>query len=405
MNLLVLSWKNLVSRPLSLLLSLLLFSLGVGLISFLLLLTRQLEEKFSKNLADIDLVIGAKGSPLQLILSAMYHVDAPTGNIPLDEAAPFMNPKHPLIKKAVPLSLGDSYKGYRIVGTTPAFLDLYPHEIAEGKIWENDLEAVIGADVAKKLGLKLGDKFRSSHGLIMDDSLDLEHEGDFTIGGILKPSGSVVDQLLLCNTATIWKIHETHHEHEAESDHEHSESKEITALLVQFRGKNYQALNLQRNINENTNLQAASPAWEMNRLYENIGVGEQALQILALIIILVSGLSVFISLYSSLRERKYELALIRVMGASRGALFLLIIMEGLLIAVLGYLAGIIFSHAAMELLSGALQKAYRYTFSGGIFLKEEWWLLAGAVFIGLMAAVLPALQAQRTDISQTLSEG
>ena len=144
MNLLNLSWKNLVNKPMSMLLSLVLFALGVGLISLLLLLNTQIQEKFDKNLAGIDLIIGAKGSPLQMVLSSMYHIDNPTGNVSIKEVRPFLNPKHPLIKNAIPLSLGDSYGGYRIVGTLPKYLDLYNAEIGSGRMWEADFEVIVG---------------------------------------------------------------------------------------------------------------------------------------------------------------------------------------------------------------------------------------------------------------------
>jgi putative ABC transport system permease protein len=119
------AWKNIFHKPLSALFTVLLFGLGVGMAIFLLLLNTQLQHNFEKNLAGIDLVVGAKGSPLQLILSGMFHIDSPTGNISLQAAKPFLNPKHPIIKKAVPISLGDTYKGFRIVGTNTDFVDLY----------------------------------------------------------------------------------------------------------------------------------------------------------------------------------------------------------------------------------------------------------------------------------------
>ena len=175
MNLLTLSWKNLINKPLNLFLNVVLFALGIGLVSFLLLVNKQLGDKFEKNLAGIDMVIGAKGSPLQLILSSMYHVDAPTGNIPLKAAKPFLNPKHPLIKSAIPLSLGDNYKGYRIVGTTDKILGLYNAEVGEGKLWSRDFECVIGANVAAEQGLKLGSAFHSAHGLVHDDTVSYTH--------------------------------------------------------------------------------------------------------------------------------------------------------------------------------------------------------------------------------------
>ena len=426
MNVLLLSWKNLINKPLSMILSLVLFALGVGLISILVLLNAQLQEKFDKNLADIDLVIGAKGSPLQLILCSMYHIDAPTGNISIKEAKPFLNPNHPLIKKAVPLSLGDSHKGYRIVGTLPSFLELYNAEIATGEVWVKDFEVTIGAGVASDLKLKIGDKFHSSHGFVLDDNLVHDDGESFKVAGILKPTGSVVDQLILTNTQSIWKTHDhanpnvqehddhdhEGHDHDDHADHDHNDEpkslieevdQEITSILVQFKNNNYQSLNMARSINENTDMQAANPGWEINRLHEMVGVGEDALKWLAIIIVFVSGLSIFISLFDSLRDRRYELALMRLMGASRSKLFALIILEGVLLAAIGFVIGIILSHGGMEILASFMKSAYRYSFSGLVFLKEEIFLLVGALGIGMLAAIIPAIQASKTDISRNFN--
>lgn len=403
MNLIKLSWKNLAHKPLNTLLSLLLFGLGVGLIIFLFLLQTQVQDKFDKNLAGIDLVIGAKGSPLQLILCSMYHIDAPTGNISLEEAGPFMRPGHPLIEKAIPLSLGDNYKGYRIVGTNHDLLDLYGAKPAEGNLFEGEMEVTLGANVARELGLKMGDTFRSAHGLVNDETLEHTDAAPFTVVGILAPTGSVADQLILTPTESIWAVHEEHHHHEEGEEHDHDHERQITSLLLQFKARNYQALNLARNINENTNLQAASPALELNRVYSQMGVGMDALQALAYVIVAVSALSIFISLFSSLRERRYELSLMRVMGASRKKLFALITMEGLLLAFLGFLLGFALSHGSMHLLAGFMKESYRYTFTGFTFLPAELYVLIGALLTGFMAALIPAVQASRTDISETLA--
>ncbi|MEN0002539.1 MAG: FtsX-like permease family protein [Bacteroidota bacterium] len=418
MNLLQLSWKNLTSKPLAMLLSLVLFALGVGLIALLFLLNTQLQDKFEKNLAGIDMVLGAKGSPLQTILCSMYHIDSPTGNISIKDAKPFLRKGHPLIEAAIPLSLGDSYKTYRIVGTEPEMLELYEAKIEEGKVWEQVFEVVIGAALADREGLKLGDNFFGSHGFINDSELEHDDVEPFEVVGILEPNGSVIDQLILTNTQTVWAVHDhegeaatssdstahAHHAHETLKPLLEYEDKDITSVLVKFKARNFQTLNMPRSINENTDLQAANPAYEINRLYAMIGDGADALRVLAFVIIFVSGLSIFISLYSSLKERKYELALMRVMGASRGKLFLLILMEGLLLAVLGFVIGIIISHVGMELIAGVMQDAYRYAFSGTVFLKEEIYLLFGALGIGLVASIIPALKAFQTDISDTLSE-
>lgn len=416
MNLLKLSWKNLTNKPLAMLLSIALFALGVGLISLLFLLENQLQKNFEKNLAGIDLVIGAKGSPLQMILSSMYHIDAPTGNVSLKEIRPFLNPRHPLIETAVPLSMGDSYRGYRMLGTEQKILDLYDVELAKGALWERNFEATIGAGVAAELQLEIGDEFSSSHGFMDND--DFAHDRNFRVVGILKPSGTVMDQLILCTTQSFWLVHEHETQADGSEAHEHDaheaipepllqepDDKEITSLLVKFKGRNFQALNMQRSINENTDLQAATPAIEINRLFSLMDTGEQALRVLAIVIIFVSGLSIFISLFSSLQDRKYELALMRVMGASPGKLFTLIVLEGLLLALLGFVVGILLSHGGMQVFAGAMQEAYRYTFSGLEFLREELYLFLAALGIGFLAAILPAIRAARTDISETLGEG
>ncbi|MDP4710488.1 MAG: ABC transporter permease [Saprospiraceae bacterium] len=418
MSLLGLSLRNILHKPLRTTLSLILFALGVGLIALLFLINSQLQEKFDKNLASIDLVIGAKGSPLQLILNSMYHIDAPTGNIPIQEAQAFLRPGHPLIETAIPLSIGDSYRAHRIVGTQPEILELYEARLAEGKMWESPMEVVVGAAAAANLDLKLGDTFNSSHGLIQDDDLIHSDAPLFKVTGILEPSGAVLDQLILTATPSVWLVHDHEeadedHDHAAETDlaammqkplHEFTDQS-ITSILIRFKGRNFQALNMQRNINENTNLQAATPAIEINRLYAMLGVGADALRTLAMVIVLVSGLSIFISLYASLKDRKYELALMRVMGASPAKIIALILTEGILMAVLGYLLGTGLSHLSMEVLGSRMKDAYQYSFTGFAWVQEEAWLLAGAIAIGFVAAIIPAIQAGKTDISTTLSEG
>lgn len=444
MSILQLAWRNIIKNPLNLLMSIILFGLGVGLISFLLLFNHQLKDKFDKNLAEIDLVVGAKGSPLQMILCNMYHVDNPTGNIPIKNAAPLLKDLHPLIKKAIPLSLGDNFKTYRIVGTNHDFPELYSAKLNEGKLWAKDFEVTIGKSVAEETGLKLGDKFVSSHGFNADDHA--HDEQSFVVVGILEGTGAVVDQLILTNTASIWLVHAGHgdeaednasednHNHEAEGheghaheeqaqtedNHEHGDShlhdnsnadllhhqdQEITSVLIQYKSRtNFQALNFGRNINENTEMQAASPAIEINRLYNMIGVGTEALRWLAILIAMVSALSIFISLFKSMRARKYELAIIRVLGAGRIKVFMLIILEGLILAIIGFLIGTALSHIGMELVAKYLKADFRYSFTGWKFLDEEWWVLGVSLILGIIASIIPAIQAANTDINKTLSQ-
>ena len=446
MNLIRLAWKNLTFKPLSALLSILLFALSIGLISLLLSLRKQADEQFDANLAGINLVVGAKGSPLELTLNSMYHVGYATGNIKLGQVKAFFNPKHPIVADAVPLSVGDSYKGYRIVGTQPKILDWYGASIDRGARWQHDFEAVIGEEVARVNGLGLGDKFRSNHGIIDEgEEGNIEHDDDFTVVGILAPSGTVMDQLVLTTNQTYWHSHDDHadstapaaapeaghedhdhgpgpgeHDHaghdHAAHEHNHTEDhapkslldedpeKEITSLLVKYRNpSSFQALSFPRNINENTDLLAANPAYEISEVRRRFDSGQQILGILVLAITIVSALSIFIALFSSLRERRYELALMRTMGAGRGKLFVLIILEGLMVAVIGYVLGIMLSHGILAVLASNVQDDFRYTLSATRFLTAEYLLLAAALFIGFLAAVLPAWQAARTDIAETLT--
>jgi putative ABC transport system permease protein len=179
---------------------------------------------------------------------------------------------------------------------------------------------------------------------------------------------------------------------------------EITSLLVRYNNaSSFQALNFPRNINEYSELLAANPAYEISEVRLQFDSGQRILGILVLAITIVSALSIFIALFVSLRERRYELALMRTMGAGRGKLFLLIIMEGLMVAIIGYALGLLLSHGILSVMASNITDDFRYSLSPWRFLPEEIWLLAVALFIGFLAAVIPAVQASRTDIAETLT--
>jgi putative ABC transport system permease protein len=225
--------------------------------------------------------------------------------------------------------------------------------------------------------------------------------------GILQPTGAVIDQLILTSLESIWAVHESHEHEEGEEHHEEEaeEERAITSLLIKYRNRtNFQVLNLPRNINENTNLQAAVPAIEMNRLYAMLEVGEKALRALAIAIMIVSGLSIFISLFNGLKERRYELALMRVMGASRKKLVSLILLEALILAFMGCVLGFMLSHSSMALFANYLKESFRYGFTGWRFLTEETYLLLAGLGIGIFAGMIPAWLVFKTDISKTLGQ-
>lgn len=410
MNLLILSVKNVLAKPLNSLLSVLLFGFGVSIIVSILLVSSFLKNEITKNAQGIDLVVGAKGSPLQIILCNIFHIDFPTGNISLQDANELT--KNRLIESAIPLALGDSYKGYRIVGTTKAYPRLYDASLKSGDWFGEDMSAVVGANVAEIFEFKLGDEMESSHGL----SEGGEGHGDSPIKvvGILNPTGSVVDNLIFVTVQSVWNVHGGHGDEAPQEEVEKIDlnrlgltvtpeqlaEEEVTSLLIKYRSP-MAAVQLPRIVNGTSNLQAASPPFETARLFSIIGVGVDVVNILGLVIVILSATSVFIALFNSLKERKYELAIMRSMGASRGKIFQLIMIEGFVLTILGSFFGFLLAHFGFVVLNASLEQIQS---THMFFITEEYYVMLGSLVIGIFASVIPAMMAYNDDISETLSK-
>ncbi|MDF9798475.1 putative ABC transport system permease protein [Catalinimonas alkaloidigena] len=429
MNLLLLSWSYIKTKPLNTTLNILLLSLGIAIITVLLLLSRQMEESLTQNSKGIDLVVGAKGSPLQIILSSVFHIDYPTGNISLQEAKNLS--RNRLIRNTIPMALGDSYQGSRIVGTTYEYLKLYNAEITKGRLWTEVMEVAVGAQAAQDLGLQAGDTFSSSHGLA-DDNINVHDEKPYRVVGILAPTRTVVDNLILTAVESVWETHASHepaasdsstheeeeHDHpDADSAHTHAydsiatqglplgdSDDQITSLLVQYRSP-MAAVQLPRYINERSNMQAASPPFETARLFSLVGIGVDLLQAFAYVIIIIAGLSIFIALYNALKERKYDLAIMRSLGASKTKLFVHVILEGLIITLLGSILGLLLGHITIAVLGKLFTQSSQIGLSAFRPISEEYLVLIGSLLIGIVASVIPAINAYRTNISSILSQG
>lgn len=409
MNLFSLVSHYLRAKPLNTLLNIFLLSLGIAVITILFLFSNQLEEKISDNTKGIDLVVGAKGSPLQLILCNIFHIDFPTGNIKLNEAERLA--RNRLVKNAIPLALGDSYRNFRIVGTNKQYAELYQAELASGEWWTNDMEVTVGATTAQLLGLKVGDVFSSSHGLSQEGHA--HEENPFVVKGILNPTQRAIDNLILTNVSSIWKVHEHDEEsHAADSVADPSmlvptasasdSTKEITSLLIKYRNP-IAAIQLPRFINSQSNMQAASPAFEAARLFSILGVGVEALTGFAYVLIFISGLSIFIALYNSLKERQYDLAIMRSMGASKQKLFMATLLEGTTLTLLGSIIGVALGHGALYVFTLLNEESQRTGVSALVFYREELYLVAGSLVLGMVCALLPSFQSYRMDIHKVLA--
>jgi len=401
-NIFKLSIKNIFNKPLSSSISLALLILGVGIISLLLQLNTLIKDQMDNNLRGIDMVVGAKGSPLQLILSSVYHIDSPTGNISFQEAENIS--KNRMVGSSIKILYGDNYKGYRIVGAEKKFIDLYKGVIKEGKDWEKPYEVLVGSKVYEKLKINLGDELVSSHGL--RETGQSHDEGTFKVVGLLKPSNSVIDQLIITSPQSVWNIHDDHdHDDEDEHEHEHlheQDDREITAMLIKFKSP-MNIIQFPRQINENTNLQAAVPSYEISRLFKLFGFGIETLSYLAYLIIIVSGFSLFINLFNSMRERKYEMALIRTLGASRLQLSTMIIFESLALTISGFVLGLLFSRFGVMFVSSLMEESLNYNLNSFKILNDEFWLLGLSILIGMVSSLIPAIQVYKMNISKILA--
>ncbi|SEP96793.1 ABC transporter permease [Flavobacterium urocaniciphilum] len=430
-----LAWKNIWFKPLNTILSILLLTASVAIITVLILVEKQFEEKYQSNLDGVDLVLGAQGSPLQLVLSSVYQVDDPTGNISFDSVKVWMN--HPYVKKAIPLAYGDNYVGFKIVGTTPDYIEKYQAKIAEGKVFEHNFEVVVGADVAEKLKLKLGDRFKGTHGSAAEG--EVHEHGEYIIVGIASKTGKVIDNLILSNIPTVWQMHHeegheevaenpahgepghVHHEGEevagnpahGEEGHVHHEHEndmtidepnmEITSVLIEFKNK-MGVFMWPTLIAQNTKMQAALPTYQMNRVFDMFGVGINALKYLAFGIMLISGISIFIALFNTLKERKAEFALMRVNGAKRHQLLLVVLLESMMLCFVGYLFGTILGRIGIVLLSEASESDFKLGFDPmEIIWNKEGLLFGLTLLVGLIAALIPAIKAYTLNISKTLA--
>jgi putative ABC transport system permease protein len=387
---------GLVHQPLSTFLNVILLAFGTSIISLILVLNYSYNKKIAKDLNDIDIVVGAKGSPLQLVLSAVYQLDEPTGNISMEEVNQLKKDKN--IKSIIPLAYGDNFKGYRILGTEYSYLNKYHATLNNGRLFQKSYEVVLGYDVAKRSQLNVGETFLGNHG---SNSVSQSHANHpYEIVGILNKTESVLDYLILSDVYTTWNIH--HYDSKELAKNQSQDSvQELTALLVEL--KNPMALiSLPKKINTQTNMQAALPAVEINRLSHLTGLGTTLLEGIAWSIIFLSALSVFITVYKRVQDRKYELAVMRLMGATRNKLLMIILFETWLTTTIGYLAGMGVSRLGIWILQNkiieqtTLTIAYKFT-------PTEKFLFPILLIISTISVIIPLIYVFRLNISKILA--
>ena len=431
LNFVLLSLK---SRFSSTILAVLLTTFGISISIILLQFENHIKNRLNNDGKKIDIVVGAKGSPLQIVLSSIYHIDLPTGNIPFSSLKTIS--EDPLVEKVIPLALGDNWKNNRIVGTTHEYIEHYGAKLDKGRNWQKVFEVVAGSSVK----INLNQKFSGSHGLV--DSNAVHDHGEYRVVGILKPTGTVLDRLLLTSVKSVLQIHgqdikdnEQHnhnhehekHEHEKHEHHpdenkqktdnhdHHSEhmddyvnnnqgfiEPEITSLLITTKSP-IANINLPRSINKESQLQAANPAFEITRLSTMLGLGSKSFKLLSIIIMLIAVLSIFTGLASNFENRLRDLAILRAIGYSKARVFKIISLEGIIIVIFGIIIGLCSSFLVFNFLVDMIaplnNSNAKFKFSFDIVIIIFLVLLAG-----LCAAFFPAYKGSKVSVAKQLTQ-
>ena len=445
MNLITIAFKSMKHRKLPSLLTSLSVSLGVSLMVAVLILNSVVTEMFQQSGSGYDLIVGPKGSATQLILSTIYRIDSPIENLPWRYYQEWR--KDPRVEHVIPFNLGDTTEvgNFPIVGTTPEYFLI---EYADGKRFRVDNEeftfgepwdAVIGSQVAIKNGWEKGSKLKMIHG----GQADQLHDEEFTVQGVLAPTGTPNDKTVFVNIDGFFRLsdhskpvreaiesqakffNETeqqvieYHKHEidqllnAEEDSQTignsiaDVQKEVTSILLVFKGNDLQranrALSVSNELKQGNQAQAANPVRVMASLVTNLlGNIQLAFLYLTGLIIAVSGIGIFVSIYNSMSDRKREIAVMRALGARRTTVFSLIMLESVLICLIGGVCGLVLGHAivyiaapVIETRSGLLIDPFTFTFIEIIVIPI---LVIMASLIGF----LPGWTAYRSDVAEGL---
>ncbi len=382
-------------------------ALGLGLATIVLILSTQTKDTLKQETRYWDIVVGAKGSQLQLILNSMYYLDAPNGNISTDVWDHLRANEG--VGKIVPVSIGDNYYGAPIIGTTMDFFTVRQQggAIASGRMFDKTMEVVVGAEVAERQHLTLGSQIVGSHGWAKGG--DTHSESPYTVVGILQRTGASMDRALYADYRSVWEVHARHHAAglatgvvDPDEVDEPEHGPEITALLVQLKqeGRRYQ---LADEINKNENAMATIPVDQVDQLVKTFISPLQGLLLLvAWLVVIVAALSILISLYLSLHQRRRDLAVLRALGATRIDIFRMIIIEAAVLTALGVLGGWLLGHGTVALLSGYAMQKFGIAPHAWQLQAVELYIGGSVWVLGILAGILPAVVAYRLPVAETL---
>jgi putative ABC transport system permease protein len=403
-----LAMKSLLDRKGSVLLSLLAMTVSIFVLLGVEHIRHQAKESFAKTVSGVDLIVGARSGSLNLLLYSVFRIGSATNNMSWESYQRFANHKN--VKWAIPLSLGDSHKGYRVLGTTADYFEHFSYgqkhrlAFAAGEPFSETLDVVLGADVARSLNYQLGDKVVLAHG-IAATSFSMHDDKPFTVTGILAPTGTPVDRTLHVSLRGIEAIHvdwqqgvknpyrSVSVEQLAEMD---LTPKSITAMMVGLNAR-LATFNVQREINTYAGepLMAILPGVALSELWQIMDVLEKTLLLVSVLVFLSACLGVCAMLLCSLRERRREMHLLRIIGAPPRYMFVLLQLEALLITVFSIIFGAGLLLGVLHLAQTTLVTQFGLHIEGNIFGPSTFWLMGSVVVASAIMAAIPAVSGYR----------
>lgn len=424
MSLWHIAWSYLWSRKLTSSLTILSVALGVGLICAVMTLREETRKRFEEEGQAYDIVVGAKGSPLQLVLSSLYFIDMPTGNIPYSTYETLRD--HEDVEAAFPIGLGDTFRGFRIVGTIPELFEHMwvnpatgeeraPFRLSEGRFFERPMEAVLGSVVARLTGLQVRKEgvsaaagqdqldytFVGTHGFIELPGMEVHAHDPYTVVGILEPSGTPNDRAIFCNLDSVWQVHGHDEEDDARNG---EEEREVTAVMLSLESPALRFV-FEEYVNQDLNAMATIPVNQIRKLYDQLlGTAKTILLAIGYLVVVVSALSILIGLYLSILQRRRDLAIMRALGASAPEIFGAVLLEAFWVTVLGIGAGWLLGNVVSWGLGLYLSQRVGLMITAFSLTNEEIGAFAVVAIVGLLAGILPAWQAYRTDVARDLAE-
>lgn len=375
-------------------------ALAGGLLMSVWVVKQQSQATFTGVNAGFDAVLGARGSKLQLVLNAIFHLEASPGNLSWTDFLDIQ--RNPNVELAVPLAVGDNYRGYRLVGTVPEMFEKTEYSpgkkfaLQPGGAWFDPTrrEAVVGGFVARKMKLQVGDTFHPFHGLIFDEKN--QHSETYVVVGVLKPSNTPADRVIWIPLAGIQRM--TGHDPKAATD--------VSAVLVKLKAHSAIA-GFQMDMMYNKQGNRLTFAWPigsvMAELFDKIGWFDRVLALVSYLVAIVATASILAGIYNSMNERRREIAILRALGARRFTIFSAILLEAASISALGMAAGFVVYGVIVTVVAGVMRAQTGVVIDPFKFNAVMLWAPTVLIALGALAGIIPAVKAYRTDVAENLA--